>query len=109
MGERMPGTDWVVHDVVGQGGMGIVLEAVRKGRTLRAAMKVLRRTFARSPREHELSGTTRPVTGICARCCTNRTICPTYPTMFISQYCTIGCPQDHIPPLVHDRYNAVRT
>jgi hypothetical protein len=47
VGERVPGTDWVMRGVVGQGGMGIVLE-VRKGRNLRAAMKVLRPAFARS-------------------------------------------------------------
>jgi len=47
IGQRMPGTDWIVHGVIGQGGMGIVLE-VRKGRNLRAAMKVLRPMLARS-------------------------------------------------------------
>jgi serine/threonine protein kinase len=50
----MPGTDWVVHGVVGQGGMGIVLE-VRKGRNLRAAMKVLRPTFARAEFEAQFA------------------------------------------------------
>jgi len=47
VGERVPGTDWVMRGVVGQGGMGVVLE-VRKGRNLRAAMKILRPAFARS-------------------------------------------------------------
>jgi len=47
VGERVPGTDWVMRGIVGEGGMGIVLE-VRKGRNLRAAMKVLRPAFARS-------------------------------------------------------------
>jgi serine/threonine protein kinase len=40
VGERVPGTDWEMRGVVGQGAMGIVLE-VGKGRNLRAAMKVL--------------------------------------------------------------------
>jgi serine/threonine protein kinase len=39
-GERVPGTDWVMHRVLGAGGHGVVLE-VRKGRHLRKAMKVL--------------------------------------------------------------------
>jgi serine/threonine-protein kinase len=47
MGKRVPGTDWVMWGVLGLGGMGVVLE-VRKGRHLRAAMKVLRSAFARS-------------------------------------------------------------
>ena len=47
VGQRVPGTDWVMRGVVGQGGMGVVLE-VSKGRNLRAAMKVLRPAFARS-------------------------------------------------------------
>jgi len=51
VGEPVPGTDWVMRGVVGRGGMGIVLE-VQKGQNLRAAMKVLRPTFARS-REFE--------------------------------------------------------
>ena len=47
VGERVPGTDWVMCGVIGHGGMGVVLE-VQKGRNLRAAMKVLRPAFARS-------------------------------------------------------------
>ncbi|MGD0680107.1 MAG: protein kinase [Polyangiaceae bacterium] len=46
-GEPMPGTEWVMRGVLGQGGMGTVYE-VRKGRDLRAAMKVLHPGFARS-------------------------------------------------------------
>ncbi|MGD0680349.1 MAG: serine/threonine-protein kinase [Polyangiaceae bacterium] len=46
-GEPMPGTEWVMRGVLGQGGMGTVFE-VRKGRDLRAAMKVLHPGFARS-------------------------------------------------------------
>jgi serine/threonine protein kinase len=47
VGERVPGTDWVMHGVLGQGGMGIVLE-VRKGHHMRAAMKVLHPGVAQS-------------------------------------------------------------
>jgi serine/threonine-protein kinase len=40
VGERVPGTDWVMQRFLGAGGHGVVLE-VRKGRHLRKAMKVL--------------------------------------------------------------------
>lgn len=41
VGECLPGTGWVMHRVLGRGGMGLVLE-VGKGRNFRAAMKILR-------------------------------------------------------------------
>jgi hypothetical protein len=46
LGQRIPGTEWVLHGILGQGGMGTVFE-VRKGQDLRAAMKVLHPDLAR--------------------------------------------------------------
>ncbi len=48
VGERVPGTDWVMRRVLGQGGHGIVFE-VRKGPHLRKAMKVLQPALVRNP------------------------------------------------------------
>ncbi|MGD0680144.1 MAG: serine/threonine-protein kinase [Polyangiaceae bacterium] len=47
IGERVPGTEWIVRGVVGRGGMGTVYE-VGKGQNIRAAMKVLHPALARS-------------------------------------------------------------
>ena len=47
VGERVPGTKWVVTGVLGRGGMGVVLN-VRKEPGITAAMKIMRPTFARS-------------------------------------------------------------
>ncbi len=46
LGQPMPGTKWVVHGKLGQGGMGIVLD-VMKARLIPGAMKVLHPSFAR--------------------------------------------------------------
>jgi serine/threonine protein kinase len=46
VGQPMPGTKWVVHGKLGQGGMGIVLD-VMKARLIPGAMKVLHPSFAR--------------------------------------------------------------
>ena len=48
VGEPMPGTKWVVHGKLGQGGMGLVLDVV-KARLIQGAMKVLLPPFARQP------------------------------------------------------------
>jgi serine/threonine protein kinase len=48
LGQPMPGTKWVVHGTLGQGGMGIVLDVV-KARLIRGAMKVLHPSFAKMP------------------------------------------------------------
>jgi len=48
LGQPMPGTKWVVHGKLGQGGMGIVLD-VMKARLIPGAMKVLHPSFARMP------------------------------------------------------------
>src|SRR5580692_7034802 len=45
LGQPMPGTKWVVHGKLGQGGMGIVLD-VMKARLIPGAMKVLHPSFA---------------------------------------------------------------
>jgi serine/threonine-protein kinase len=47
IGEKVPGTNWVVRNVLGKGGMGVVLE-VEKASGLRMAMKVVRPGFAQS-------------------------------------------------------------
>jgi serine/threonine protein kinase len=47
-GEAMPGTKWVVHGKLGEGGMGIVLDVV-KARMIPGAMKVLHPSFAKLP------------------------------------------------------------
>jgi hypothetical protein len=41
VGQPVPGTEWIMRGILGQGGAGVVLE-VSKGESLRAAMKVLR-------------------------------------------------------------------
>jgi len=46
LGQPMPGTKWVVHGKLGQGGMGIVLD-VMKARLIPGAVKVLHPSFAR--------------------------------------------------------------
>ena len=48
LGERVPGTEWVVTDVLGRGGMGLVLE-VRKDPGIVAAIKILLTQHARNP------------------------------------------------------------
>jgi hypothetical protein len=48
VGERVGATDWVVRRIVGEGGIGIVLE-VAKEPDLRAALKVLHPDIPRSP------------------------------------------------------------
>src|SRR5580658_4228948 len=48
LGQPMPGTKWVVHGKLGEGGMGIVLDVV-KARMIPGAMKVLHPSFAKLP------------------------------------------------------------
>jgi serine/threonine protein kinase len=48
LGQPMPGTKWVVHGTLGQGGMGIVLDVV-KAHFIPGAMKVLHPSFAKLP------------------------------------------------------------
>ena len=48
IGEKVPGTNWVVRGILGRGGMGVVLDVEKEASGLRMAMKVLRPAFARS-------------------------------------------------------------
>ncbi len=47
IGEKVPGTNWVVRSVLGRGGMGVVLEVEKEASGLRMAMKVVHPAFAR--------------------------------------------------------------
>ena len=48
LGQRMPGTNWVVRGVLGAGGMGVVLDVEKESTGLRMAMKVVRPAYAQS-------------------------------------------------------------
>ena len=48
IGEKVPGTNWVVRSVLGRGGMGVVLDVEKEASGLRMAMKVVHPAFARS-------------------------------------------------------------
>jgi serine/threonine-protein kinase len=48
IGEKVPGTNWVVRSVLGRGGMGVVLDVEKEASGLRMAMKVLHPALARS-------------------------------------------------------------
>jgi eukaryotic-like serine/threonine-protein kinase len=48
IGEKVPGTNWVVRSVLGRGGMGVVLDVEKEASGLRMAMKVVHPALARS-------------------------------------------------------------
>jgi serine/threonine protein kinase len=48
IGDKVPGTNWVVRRVLGRGGMGVVLGVGKEASGLRMAMKVVRPDFAES-------------------------------------------------------------